>query len=65
MLSASAAFMLLSSMGATEAEARVNGDGTDVVNENYTEQLSLKPLAPAFRVDTLLNWSPKTTRMLR
>jgi endo-beta-N-acetylglucosaminidase D len=59
MLSASAAFMLLSSMGATGAEAGVNGDGTDVVNENYTEQLSLKPLAPAFRVDTLLNWSPE------
>ncbi|AZU64315.1 endo-beta-N-acetylglucosaminidase [Neobacillus mesonae] len=59
MLSASAAFMLLSSMGAPGANAEVNGDGTDVVNENYADHLSLKPLAPAFRVDTLLKWSPE------
>ncbi|MED4203600.1 endo-beta-N-acetylglucosaminidase [Neobacillus mesonae] len=59
MLSASAAFMLLSSMGAPGANAEVNGDGTDVVNENYSDHLSLRPLAPAFRVDTLLKWSPE------
>ncbi|SDN08324.1 Endo-beta-N-acetylglucosaminidase D [Fictibacillus solisalsi] len=59
MLSVSAAFMLLSSVGATGAHAEVNGDGTDVVNENYADRLSLKPLAPAFRVDTLLKWSPE------
>ncbi|MEH7501234.1 hypothetical protein V7152_04180 [Neobacillus drentensis] len=58
-LSVSAAFMLLSSMGANGAKAEVNGDGTDVVNENYASHLSLKPLAPAFRVDTLLQWSPE------
>ncbi|WP_066067035.1 endo-beta-N-acetylglucosaminidase [Neobacillus soli] len=58
-LSVSAAFMLLSSMGANGAKAEVNGDGTDVVNENYAGQLSLRPLAPAFRVDTLLQWSPE------
>ncbi|WP_066388695.1 endo-beta-N-acetylglucosaminidase [Neobacillus mesonae] len=59
MLSASAAFMLLSSMGVPGVNAEVNGDGTDVVNENYADHLSLKPLAPAFRVDTLLKWSPE------
>ncbi|WP_062108948.1 endo-beta-N-acetylglucosaminidase [Bacillus niameyensis] len=41
------------------ALADVNGDGTDIVNENYANQLSLQPLAPAFRVETLLNWSPE------
>ncbi|WP_422658870.1 endo-beta-N-acetylglucosaminidase [Paenibacillus sp. EC2-1] len=40
------------------AYAAVDGDGTDVVNENYEAQLSLQPLAPAFRVKTLLEWSP-------
>ncbi|WP_152393458.1 endo-beta-N-acetylglucosaminidase [Paenibacillus guangzhouensis] len=43
-----------------EAYAAVNGDGTDVINENYADRLSLQPLAPAFRVETLLRWSPNT-----
>lgn len=38
--------------------AAVDGDGTDIVNENYADGLSLQPLAPAFRVETLLQWSP-------
>ncbi|WP_342042963.1 endo-beta-N-acetylglucosaminidase [Bacillus sp. OTU2372] len=58
-LTVSAALLLLSSNGAPGAKAAVNGDGTDVVNENYADKLSLKPLAPAFRVDTLLKWSPE------
>src|SRR3954453_19575267 len=58
-LSVSAALLLLSSNGAPGAKAAVNGDGTDVVNENYADKLSLKPLAPAFRVETLLKWSPE------
>jgi endo-beta-N-acetylglucosaminidase D len=58
-LSASAAMMLLGSLGAPGAEAGVNGDGTNIVNENYADKLSLKPLAPAFRVDTLMEWSPE------
>jgi endo-beta-N-acetylglucosaminidase D len=58
-LSVSAAFMLLGSLGAPGAKASVNGDGSDVVNENYADKLSLKPLAPAFRVETLLQWSPE------
>jgi endo-beta-N-acetylglucosaminidase D len=58
-LSASAAIMLLGSMGAPGAEAGVNGDGTAVVNENYADKLSLKPLAPAFNVDSLMEWSPE------
>ena len=45
--------MLLGSLGAPGAEAGVNGDGTAVVNENYADKLSLKPLAPAFNVDSL------------
>ncbi|MEH7484116.1 discoidin domain-containing protein [Neobacillus drentensis] len=52
-------FSLLISMITPEAYAAVDGDGTNVVNENYADQLSLQPLAPAFRVETLLNWSPK------
>lgn len=59
MLSVSAAVMLFGSMGALGVKADVNGDGTDVVNENYADHLNLKPLAPAFRVDTLLKWSPE------
>jgi len=43
-----------------ETYAAVNGDGTDVINENYADRLSLQPLAPAFRVETLLRWSPNT-----
>lgn len=58
-LSASAAIMLLGSMSAPGAEAGVNGDGTAVVNENYADKLSLKPLAPAFNVDSLMEWSPE------
>jgi endo-beta-N-acetylglucosaminidase D len=58
-LSASAAIMLLGSMNAPGAEAGVNGDGTAVVNENYADKLSLKPLAPAFNVDSLMEWSPE------
>ncbi|GHH97894.1 endo-beta-N-acetylglucosaminidase [Neobacillus kokaensis] len=57
-VSASTACMLHSSMGASGASAEVNGDGTDMVNEKYAEHLSLKPLAPAFSVETLLKWSP-------
>ncbi|MEH7119202.1 discoidin domain-containing protein [Neobacillus vireti] len=59
-LTVSAALLLLSSNGVPGAKAAVNGDGTDVVNENYADKLSLKPLAPAFRVDTLLKWSPES-----
>ncbi|WP_314590386.1 endo-beta-N-acetylglucosaminidase [Paenibacillus terrigena] len=51
---------LVVSMITPEAYAVVNGDGTDVINENYADQLSLQPLAPAFRVETLLRWSPNT-----
>lgn len=58
-LSASAAIMLLGSMGAPGAKAGVNGDGTAIVNENYADKLSLKPLAPAFNVDSLMEWSPE------
>lgn len=39
--------------------AAVNGDGTDAINENYQDKLTLQPLAPAFSVKTLLNWSPE------
>ncbi|MGN7296025.1 endo-beta-N-acetylglucosaminidase [Ferdinandcohnia sp. SAFN-114] len=59
-LTITVAFMLFSSIAATGVKADVNGDGTDAVNENYMDKLSLKPLAPAFRVDTLLEWSPET-----
>ncbi|MFK9091858.1 endo-beta-N-acetylglucosaminidase [Bacillus salipaludis] len=57
--SMSVAMCLLSSMATPGANAAVNGDGTNVVNENYVDKLSLKPLAPAFRVETLLKWSPE------
>ncbi|WP_176694399.1 discoidin domain-containing protein [Paraliobacillus sp. PM-2] len=59
MLSVLATFMLVSLLGVSQVKAEVNGDGTDVVNENYADQLSLKPLAPAFNVETLLKWSPE------
>lgn len=49
---------LLAFMITPGAYAAVDGDGTDIVNENYADQLSLQPLAPAFRVKTLLEWSP-------
>ena len=36
-------------------QAAITGDGTDAVNENYENGKSLQPLAPAFRLETLLN----------
>ncbi|CAM4293306.1 endo-beta-N-acetylglucosaminidase [Erysipelothrix aquatica] len=41
-------------------QAAITGDGTDAVNENYENGKSLQPLAPAFRLETLLKWSPET-----
>ncbi|WP_331836154.1 hypothetical protein [Erysipelothrix piscisicarius] len=40
------------------SHALVTGDGTDEVNEAYHEGLSLQPLSPAFRLETLMKWSP-------
>ncbi|WP_077328602.1 endo-beta-N-acetylglucosaminidase [Virgibacillus siamensis] len=37
------------------AEEGENG----VINEDYANKLSLKPVAPAFSVESLLNWSPE------
>ncbi|HLS09604.1 endo-beta-N-acetylglucosaminidase [Lentibacillus sp.] len=34
---------------------------SDVINEKYSEELSLQPVAPAFSVESLLNWSPETS----
>ncbi|MCR2822935.1 endo-beta-N-acetylglucosaminidase [Lederbergia panacisoli] len=51
--------LLLTTMITPDAYAAVEGDGTDAVNENYANMLSLQPLAPAFRVETLLKWSPQ------
>ncbi|WZU00945.1 hypothetical protein MGH68_15905 [Erysipelothrix sp. D19-032] len=41
-------------------QAAITGDGTDAVNENYENGKSLQPLAPLFRLETLLKWSPET-----
>ncbi|CAM3587868.1 endo-beta-N-acetylglucosaminidase [Erysipelothrix urinaevulpis] len=43
----------------TTVYAAIGGDGTDTVNENYEKGLSLQPLAPAFSMKTLLDWSPE------
>src|SRR5699024_11777503 len=31
----------------------------DVINERYKDELSLQPVAPAFSVESLLEWSPE------
>ncbi|NEY98898.1 endo-beta-N-acetylglucosaminidase [Heyndrickxia shackletonii] len=49
---------LVISMITPKSFAAVNGDGTDEINEQYKDKLSLQPLAPAFSVKTLLKWSP-------
>lgn len=38
----------------------VDGNGNDVINEDYEAGLTLKPIAPAFSYRTLLDWTPET-----
>lgn len=41
----------------SNVEAKENDD--TIINEDYHDELSLQPVAPAFKVDSLLKWSPE------
>lgn len=45
------------SMQGSSVFAEENDSG--VINEDYANELSLKPVAPAFSVESLLKWSPE------
>lgn len=51
-------FSLLLPFFVIPSHALVTGDGTDEVNEAYHEGLSLQPISPAFRLETLMKWTP-------
>ncbi|MDE8209717.1 discoidin domain-containing protein [Erysipelothrix rhusiopathiae] len=53
-------FSLLLPFFVMPSHALVTGDGTDEVNEAYHDGLSLQPLSPAFRLETLMKWTPET-----
>lgn len=51
-------FSLLLPFFVIPSHALVTGDGTDEVNEAYHEGLSLQPISSAFRLETLMKWTP-------
>ena len=58
MVSVVTSFFVIITFFVIPSYALVTGDGTDEVNEAYHVGLSLQPISPLYRLETLMKWIP-------